>query len=66
LIGNVFKEKIAGIYDSPAAQKYRSGCRACDGCNIRHACGGCMAISHSLGQDIYSEKDPYCFMNLPA
>jgi len=66
LIGNVFKQRIAGIYDSPAAQKYRAGCRACDGCPVRHACGGCMAISHSLGQDIYSEKDPHCFMNLPG
>ncbi len=61
-IGNVQQQRIADIYDSQAAQKYRAGCRACDGCAIRHACGGCLAISYGFEQDIYSEKDPHCFM----
>ncbi len=63
LIGNVFTQKIADIYDSPIAQKYRNGCKACNTCPIRHACGGCMAISNSFGLDIYSHKDPHCFMH---
>ncbi len=62
-IGNVISQKIAEVYDSAAANKYRTGCNACRGCVIRHVCGGCMAIAHSFRQDIFTEKDPYCFMN---
>ncbi len=61
-IGNVINQKIAEVYDSAVAKKYRTGCRACHDCTIRHACGGCLAITHSFGQDIFAEKDPYCFI----
>jgi radical SAM protein with 4Fe4S-binding SPASM domain len=61
-IGNVFEQSIAEIYDSETAGQYRSGCQACRSCAIRPVCGGCLAVSHSFGLDIFEERDPYCFM----
>jgi hypothetical protein len=26
-------------------------------------CGGCLAVAYSHGQNIFEDKDPYCFMN---
>ncbi len=62
LIGNVFEQSIAEIYDSEIAQRYRSGCRAkeCQSCPIRPVCGGCLAIAHSFGLNVFEERDPYC------
>ncbi|MDQ7786203.1 MAG: thio(seleno)oxazole modification radical SAM maturase SbtM [Thermodesulfovibrionales bacterium] len=62
-IGNIFRQSISDIYDSPQAQRYREGCRACRTCKLHAVCGGCLAVAHSLGQDIYEEKDPFCFLN---
>jgi selenobiotic family peptide radical SAM maturase len=62
LIGNVFRQSLAEIYDSPAAQRYREGCRACLSCEIRHVCGGCLAVAAGCGLDIFEERDPYCFI----
>jgi len=62
LIGNVLEEGIAGVYDSEAAKRYRSGCAACSRCVVRPVCGGCLAVSHSFGLDIFEERDPFCFM----
>jgi selenobiotic family peptide radical SAM maturase len=59
LIGNVFRQSLAEIYDSSAAQRYREGCRACSSCEIRRVCGGCLAVASGCGLD---ERDPYCFM----
>ena len=64
LIGNVFEQNIAEIYDSEIARRYRSGCKACQSCPIRPVCGGCLAIAHSFGLNIFEERDPYCFMKL--
>ena len=61
-IGNVLKQSIAGIYDSEEAAKYRKGSSACKGCSIRPVCGGCLAVASGAGLDVFSEKDPYCFM----
>ncbi|MBU4504494.1 MAG: SPASM domain-containing protein, partial [Proteobacteria bacterium] len=63
LIGNVFKQSIEEIYESDIAQRYRMGCKACQPCILRPVCGGCLAIAHSHGLDIFEDKDPYCFMN---
>jgi selenobiotic family peptide radical SAM maturase len=65
LIGNVFEQTITEIYDSEIAQRYRSGCRAeeCQSCPIRPVCGGCLAISHSFGLNVFEERDPYCPVN---
>jgi selenobiotic family peptide radical SAM maturase len=62
-IGNVFKRGIAEVYDSPAATRYRSGCKACRGCAIRPVCGGCLSIAHSHGLDVFEQQDPFCFIN---
>jgi selenobiotic family peptide radical SAM maturase len=61
-IGNVLEQGIAGVYDSPSARRYRSGCRECRSCSIRPVCGGCLAVSHSFGLDVFEERDPFCFM----
>lgn len=61
-VGNILEQSLGEIYDSTAAQRYRQGCEACQGCAIRPACGGCLAVAHGLGRDIFTERDPYCFM----
>jgi len=61
-IGNVLEEGIGGVYDSSAAKRYRSGSAACRECPIRPVCGGCLAVSQSLGLNIFEERDPFCFI----
>jgi selenobiotic family peptide radical SAM maturase len=63
LIGNIFENSFAEIYDSDIAHRYRSGTQACRSCPIRPVCGGCLAVVHGQGLDIFKERDPYCFMN---
>ena len=62
LIGNVFEQSIADIYDSESARRYRSGTRACRSCPIRPVCGGCLAVVYGQGLDIFTARDPFCFM----
>ena len=62
-IGNIFKQTFSDIYESDIAKRYRAGCDECRSCIIRPVCGGCLAVSHSFGLDIFKEKDPFCFMN---
>jgi selenobiotic family peptide radical SAM maturase len=64
LIGNVFENSLAELYDSEIARRYRSGTNACRSCSIRPVCGGCLAVVHGQGFDIFEERDPYCFINL--
>lgn len=60
LIGNIFQQGIAEIYDSDMARRYRSGCAECRACPLRPVCGGCLASAFSFGLDIFEKKDPYC------
>lgn len=60
-LGNIRCGSLAEIYDSPLAERYRLGSSACRDCPIRPACGGCLAVSHGFGLDIFSALDPYCF-----
>ena len=62
LIGNLFAQSLAEIYDAQAARRYRAGCLACRDCRLRPACGGCLAVSHGFGLDVFTERDPYCFL----
>jgi selenobiotic family peptide radical SAM maturase len=62
-LGNIFEKNLSDIYDSPLARKYRAGCGACRSCRIRPVCGGCLAIAHSHGLDIFEERDPFCFLS---
>jgi selenobiotic family peptide radical SAM maturase len=61
-IGNVLRQDLGEIYDSPAAQRYRAGCRACAECALRPTCGGCMAIAFGHGLNPFEERDPFCFV----
>ena len=61
-LGNVFHQSLADIYDSPQAERYRAGCKACHGCKLLPVCGGCLAVAQSLGQNIFEKKDPFCFL----
>ena len=62
-LGNIFEKNLSDIYDSSLARKYRAGCNACRSCRIRPVCGGCLAIAHSHGLDIFEERDPFCFLS---
>jgi len=61
-IGNIFSQSLVEIYDSASSRKYRAGCQACRDCRLRPACGGCLAVSHGFGLDVFAERDPYCFI----
>lgn len=60
-IGNVFAQSISAIYHGEPARKYRAGSAACAACRIRPVCGGCLAVVHGFGLDVFKDKDPYCF-----
>jgi selenobiotic family peptide radical SAM maturase len=60
-IGNLYRMPLASIYDSEEARRYRLGPSACRDCDIRPACGGCLASSLSSGLNIFEDKDPFCF-----
>lgn len=61
LLGNIYRDSLADIYNSPLAERYRLGSSACTNCEIRPACGGCPAVSYGFGLDIFTDLDPYCF-----
>jgi selenobiotic family peptide radical SAM maturase len=61
LIGNAYQQTLDEIYHGPLAQQYRLGTAACRECPIRPVCGGCLAVSHGYGLDIFQERDPYCW-----
>ena len=61
-IGNIFEHSLAAIYDSPEAARHRRGSSGCRGCLLRHVCGGCLAVTYSHGLDVFTGKDPFCFI----
>lgn len=62
-LGNILDNSLGEIYHSGAANRYRGGAAECRDCAIRPVCGGCLAVSHSHGLDIFRQKDPYCFFD---
>jgi radical SAM protein with 4Fe4S-binding SPASM domain len=60
-IGNLHDRSLSDIYDSAEARRYRLGPSACRDCDIRPACGGCLASTLSSGLNIFEDKDPFCF-----
>ncbi len=60
-IGNILENTFSEIYESDLAKKYRAGSSACRDCTIRSVCGGCLAVVHGMGLDVFNDKDPYCF-----
>ena len=61
LIGNIYEQSLEEIYCSPKAAQYRRGMRACDGCPIRHACGGCMAAAQRPPEGVSAAYDRFCW-----
>jgi selenobiotic family peptide radical SAM maturase len=62
LIGNLAASSLEEIYAGELASRYRRGSAACTECPIRPVCGGCLAVTHGFGRDIFVERDPYCFI----
>ena len=62
LIGHIDQSSLFDVYHSPQAALYRQGPDECRDCRLKIACRGCLAISYSLGQDIFKTKDPFCFI----
>lgn len=62
-LGNIYESSLIDIYASDLAERYRRGCTDCDGCAIRHRCGGCPAVTYGYGIDPFVERDPHCFMD---
>jgi len=63
LLGNAYTESISGIYHSEPAVKYRQGSASCTECGLKTVCGGCMAVTSSMGLDMTSDRDPFCFID---
>ncbi len=63
LIGNIREQSLAAIYESEQAARYRRGSEACRSCQIRPVCGGCPAVVHSSGLDVFKDIDPFCFFD---
>jgi selenobiotic family peptide radical SAM maturase len=59
-VGTLAASTLAEVYDSPAAERYRRGSSACSGCRLRAVCGGCLAVTQSMGLDPFTERDPFC------
>lgn len=62
LVGNIHDQRLADIYDSEPAERYRRGTAACRTCPIRPVCGSCLAVMYGQGMDIFNSRDPHCFM----
>jgi selenobiotic family peptide radical SAM maturase len=61
-IGHILENSLGNIYESAAAKRYRGGPEACRSCQLRKACGGCLAVAHGQGLDPLRDRDPHCFM----
>ena len=61
LIGNMYQQSLGEIYHGPLAGRYRQGAAACQDCEIRPVCGGCLAVAYGYGLDIFRDVDPYCW-----
>ena len=62
-LGNIMENPLSAIYHSETAERYRRGAEECRDCAIRPVCGGCLAVAHSHGLDVFTQKDPYCFID---
>jgi len=61
-LGNLIEQSLSDIFHSEAAGRYRSGPEECRNCRLRLVCRGCLAIAYSHGLDVFTTKDPYCFI----
>lgn len=65
-IGNIFTDSLEDVYASRAASRYRTGSSACAGCSLNAVCRGCPAVTASLGLNLFTDKDPFCFKCQPV
>jgi len=61
LLGRAGVESLDTIYHSRVAKQYRHGSEACGRCRLRQVCGGCMAVVHGQGGEVFVDRDPQCF-----
>ncbi len=61
-IGDLTRQSLTEIYHTDLARAYRKGPDDCLDCHLNRVCRGCMAASHSRGLDVFSDRDPYCFI----
>jgi selenobiotic family peptide radical SAM maturase len=61
-LGSILDHSLNEIYESAAANRYRQGAVECRDCRLNPVCRGCLAVSYSHGNDIFRQKDPYCFL----
>jgi len=61
LIGDMRRQTLMEIYESPEAERYRAGPLACGECPVSPVCRGCPAVAYGEGLDPFLERDPYCF-----
>lgn len=61
LIGNIYEQSWSEVYHGSLATRYRRGSEACQNCEIRPVCGGCLAVAYGYGLDIFRDIDPYCW-----
>ncbi|MCF8034345.1 MAG: selenobiotic family peptide radical SAM maturase [Desulfarculaceae bacterium] len=64
-LGNLFDTPLAELYDGESARRYRAGPAACGSCRLRAVCGGCLAVAHGAGLDVFAERDPFCWLEAP-
>lgn len=62
-IGDITTQSLTEIYHSKRAQRYRIGPEECSSCRLNLVCRGCLAAAYSKGLDVFTEKDPYCFLS---
>jgi selenobiotic family peptide radical SAM maturase len=62
-IGDLTRQSLTEIYHTQRARAYRKGPEDCLDCHLNPVCRGCMAASHSRRLDIFSDRDPYCFIS---
>jgi len=60
-LGTIRERTLSQLYDSDLAKRYRLGPAACNGCPVRVACGGCLAVAKCCEVATFTEKDPFCF-----
>ncbi len=63
-IGDIRQNRLMEIYHSDSARKYRDGGEACRDCRLSLVCRGCLAVTHSHGLDVFTDRDPFCFLSL--
>jgi selenobiotic family peptide radical SAM maturase len=59
-IGHLDHLSLESIYQGEKARRYRAGSSACSACRIRPVCGGCLAVGHGFGLNIFQDRDLYC------